>query len=354
MDKTHNEISEFCIAPTQSVRDTIALIGANRGQIALVVDADTRLVGVVTDGDVRRGILRGVDLDAPVTEIMNASPHVASENERTADLVDTMREFTVRQVPIVDKDGRVISLFTLDELKHPVQATTPVVLMAGGRGQRLYPLTKDVPKPMLPIGGVPLLEIILRNLAAQGFVNVYVSVNYLADVIMDYVGDGSKFGLRVQYVHEEKPLGTAGALAALAGVITEPFIVMNSDLLTQVNLRELLSFHRKRGAKGTIGVREHVFEIPYGVVVLEGALVQSMVEKPLHRSLVNAGIYALDPIALELLSREEYLDMPTLLTQLMEHGHDVAAFPIHESWLDVGRPEDLDRAQTDSGKWINP
>jgi dTDP-glucose pyrophosphorylase len=354
VDKTHNDISELCIAPTQSVRDTIALIGANRGQIALVVDVQSRLLGVVTDGDVRRGILRGVDLDASVVEIMNSSPHVASENDTSATVIDTMREFTVRQVPVVGTDGAVISLFTLDNLKHPVHATTPVVLMAGGRGQRLFPLTKDVPKPMLPIGGVPLLEIILRNLAAQGFVNIYISVNYLADVIMQFVGDGSKFGLNVNYVHEEKPLGTAGALAALAGVITEPFIVMNSDLLTQVNLRELLSFHRKRGAKGTIGVREHVFEIPYGVVVLDGAFVQSMEEKPLHRSLVNAGIYALDPVALELLSLDEYLDMPTLLTQLMGRGHNVAAFPIHESWLDVGRPEDLDLAQSNSGKWINP
>jgi NDP-sugar pyrophosphorylase family protein len=265
-----------------------------------------------------------------------------------------MRQFAVRQIPVLDAQGSVSSLLTLDDLAHPAQATTPVVLMAGGRGQRLYPLTKDVPKPMLPIGGVPLLEIILRNLAAQGFVNVHISVNYLADVIIDYVGDGSKLGLRVSYIHEEKPLGTAGALAALAGVITEPFIVMNSDLLTQVDLRELLSFHTKQGAKGTIGVREHFFEIPYGVVNLDGPIVRSMEEKPLHRSLVNAGIYALDPLALGLLSREEYLDMPTLLSQLMERGHDVAAFPIHESWMDVGRPEDFDLAQTNSAKWINP
>jgi dTDP-glucose pyrophosphorylase len=354
MGMTDNEIAAFCIGPAHTVRDTIAVISANRGQIALVVDNDFRLLGVVTDGDVRRGILGGVNLQASVTEIMNASPHIGREDESSATLVDMMREYTVRQIPIVDDEGRVTSLFAHDDLAQPALSYTPIVLMAGGRGQRLYPLTKDVPKPMLPIGGVPLLEIILRNLAAQGFVNVHISVNYLANVIMDYVEDGSKFGLQVHYIHEEKPLGTAGALAALAGVITEPFIVMNSDLLTQVNLRELLSFHSKQAAKATIGVREHLFEIPYGVVNLDGTLVQSMVEKPLHRSLVNAGIYALDSMALDLLSREEYLDMPTLLAQLMELGHEVAAFPIHESWLDVGRPEDLDLAQTNSGKWINP
>jgi dTDP-glucose pyrophosphorylase len=351
---TINDVSDFCIDPAETVRHTIGVIGANRGQIALIVRTDRTLLGVVTDGDVRRGILRGVDLEAPVTEIMNAHPHVAHEADRPADILATMRTFGIRQIPLLGPGGEVTSLFTHDELSHPVNATTPVVLMAGGRGQRLYPLTKDVPKPMLPIGGVPLIEIILRNLASQGFVNIYVSVNYLANVIMEHVGDGSKFGLRVEYVHEDKPLGTAGALAALKGTIVEPFIVMNSDLLTQVNFRELLSFHQKRGARGTIGVREHFFEIPYGVVNLQGPFVESMVEKPLHRSLVNAGIYALDPAALEQVQREEYLDMPTLLAQLMEQGHDVAAFPIHESWLDVGRPEDLDLARTTSSKWIEP
>jgi NDP-sugar pyrophosphorylase family protein len=204
---------------------------------------------------------------------------------------------------------------------------------------------------MLPIGGIPLLEIILRNLAVQGFVNVYISVNYLAQVIIDHVGDGSRLGLHVQYVYEDKPLGTAGALASLAGVINEPLIVMNSDLLTQVNLREMLSFHKKQKARGTIGVREYLFEIPYGVVNLHGSTVESMVEKPLHRSLVNAGIYALDPSALTKLVHDEYCDMPTLLGMLMDDGYEVSAFPIHESWLDVGRPEDLNRARDDSSKW---
>ena len=328
------------------------MISANRQQIALVIDEKDKLLGVVTDGDIRRGILNGVGLDAPVAEMMNPNPKVARSDSPPAAIIALLNEFAIRHVPLIDDNGRVTAVFTFDDALHPRAVTTPVVLMAGGRGQRLYPLTKDVPKPMLPIGGVPLLEIILRGLSAQGFVNVYISVNYLAEVIMDHVGDGKSLGLNVQYIHEDKPLGTAGALATLHGKITEPFIVMNSDLLTQVNLREMLSFHRKEGAKGTVGVREHHFEIPYGVVNLRGSLVESMVEKPLHRSLVNAGIYALDPLALSLLTPEEYCDMPTLLGALMAEGHDVAAFPIHESWLDVGRPEDLDQARTDSGKWV--
>jgi dTDP-glucose pyrophosphorylase len=349
-----NDISDLRVGISDSVSDTIACMARNGRQVAFVVREDDTLLGVVTDGDVRRGILRGVALDAAVGEIMNASPRVGTRSDSNQDIINRMNEFGIHHVPLVDDAGRVTGVFTMDDFLKPHVATTPIVLMAGGRGQRLYPLTKDVPKPMLPIGGVPILEIILRNLRAQGFVNVFISVNYLADVIIDHVGDGSWLGLSVNYVHESKPLGTAGAIAALDGTIDETFVVMNSDLLTGVNLRDMLSFHAKQGAKATVGVREHFFEIPYGVVNLNGSIVESMVEKPLHRSLVNAGIYALDPVALSMLQKDEYCDMPTLLGMLMEGGHDVAAFPIHESWLDVGRPEDLNQARDDSSKWITP
>lgn len=345
------DTTRLSVAPEATVRDVIGVIDASGRQIALVVGSGGVLHGVVTDGDVRRGILRGVALEAPATEIMNPNPHTAAEADDADDILAMMTEFGIRHVPVVDAEGRVVELFTGDDLAHARTVSTPVVLMAGGRGQRLYPLTKDVPKPMLPIGDVPLLEIILRNLASQGFVNVYISVNYLAEVIEDHVGDGSALGLKVTYVHEDKPLGTAGALAQLNGVITEPFVVMNSDLLTHVNLRRLLNFHVKQEATGTVGVREHAFEIPFGVVNLDGTRVESMVEKPVHRSLVNAGIYALDASALALLPEDDYCDMPTLLGLIMQQGRTVSAFPIHEQWLDVGRPEDLTQARNDSEKW---
>lgn len=349
-----SDSSELRIAPSATVRDAIAAISANRRQVALVVEPDQRLVGLITDGDIRRGILRGVGLDSPVTEVMNASPRRVGPGDSEATIRALMDEYAIRHVPVVDDRGILVDVVTVDDLRHRADLATTVVLMAGGRGQRLYPLTKDVPKPMLPIGGVPLLEIILRRLASRGFVNVVISVNYLADVIIDHVGDGSHLGLSVSYLHEDKPLGTAGALADLRGRVTDTFIVMNSDLLTHVDLRDMLSFHDKQGASATVGVREHLFEIPYGVVNLSGSIVESMVEKPMHRSLVNAGIYALDPVALERLVPGEYADMPSLLGAMMEDGQTVAAFPIHESWLDVGRPEDLNQARTDSEKWITP
>lgn len=344
-------IDGLVVSPSASVRDAIATIDASGRQIALVVDNDGLLHGVVTDGDIRRGILRGVDLASSVADIMNASPTVAHASDSPDGIIALMSELVIRHIPVLDDAQRVIGVFTGGELSVSPVLSTPVVLMAGGRGQRLYPLTKDTPKPMLPIGDVPMLEIILRNLAAQGFVNIYISVNYLADVIIDHVGDGKRLGLNVTYLREEAPLGTAGALAQLNGVISEPLIVMNSDLLTDVNLRRLLAFHLKQQAKATVGVREYLFEIPFGVVDLDGPYVKSMLEKPTHRSLVNAGIYALDSSALSLLPANSYCDMPTLLSLLMESGDPVSAFPIHEQWLDVGRPEDLTRAQSNSAHW---
>jgi dTDP-glucose pyrophosphorylase len=344
------ELERVFVAPQATVRDAIERIDEAGKQIALVVDDRRRLLGVITDGDIRRGILRGVALEAPVLEIMNASPHVAGADSSAVERASLLRRHQIRHLPIVDSEGVVLQLQTLDSTK-PAQVTTPVVVMAGGRGQRLYPLTKDVPKPMLPVGGVPLLEIILRSLAAQGFSDIRISVNYLADVIIDHVGDGAQWGLDVHYLREEKPLGTAGALAQLAGAMNEPFVVMNSDLLTRVDFRRMLQSHARQGASATIGVREYAHEIPFGVVELEGDRVSAMSEKPVHRALVNAGIYVLDPAILDLLEQGEYCDMPTLLGLAMQRGDLVNAFPIHEDWLDVGRPEDLSEARAEAGKW---
>jgi NDP-sugar pyrophosphorylase family protein len=224
--------------------------------------------------------------------------------------------------------------------------------MAGGKGVRLYPLTKDVPKPMLKIGDMPILEIILRKLKSQGFKNIYISVNYLGNIIEEHVKDGAWLGLNVTYLHESQPLGTAGALGQLNGTLNEPFIVMNSDLLTNCDFRQVIRFHKKTGAKGTLGVREYSFQIPYGVVNINGTEVESISEKPVHRSMVSAGIYALDPWALNLVPADEYCDMPTLLDKIKAEGQKVSAFPIHESWLDIGRHDDLNDARNNIEQWL--
>lgn len=343
-----SNLEGLSVSANDSLRDLIAVIDANRRQIALVMNEDKKLLGVVTDGDIRRAILRGATLDETVTFIMNAQPKTAHSGESNALILERMAELEIRHMPVIDDDGVIVGLATLDEIMHPEHSSTPIVLMAGGKGQRLYPLTKDVPKPMLPVGGKPIIGSILEKIRAQGFTDVRISVNYLADVIKEYVGDGSAFGLKVRYVHEDAPLGTAGALAALNGELTEPFIVMNSDLITHVDLRDLLSFHKQNRGEATVGVREHLIQVPFGVVTVEDTFVTALTEKPIHRSLVSAGIYALNPEVLDRLTLGEYCDMPTLLGRIMNDESGVAAFPIHESWLDVGRPEDLNLARTEA------
>ena len=346
-------LTDLTVRPDASLLDTIAAISKGTKQIALVIDDAGVLLGTVTDGDIRRGLLRGLDMKALVTEVMNPNPTTANLGDDAQTVMVEQLSRMIHSVPVIDASGKVVGLFTDADLVTPDEITTPVVLMAGGKGVRLYPLTKDVPKPMLKIGDMPILEIILRKLKSQGFKNIYISVNYLGNIIEDHVKDGAWLGLNVSYLHESQPLGTAGALGQLNGKLHEPFIVMNSDLLTNCDFRQVIRFHKKTGAKGTLGVREYSFQIPYGVVNINGTEVESISEKPLHRSMVSAGIYALDPWALNLVPADEYCDMPTLLDKIKAEGEKVSAFPIHESWLDIGRHDDLNDARNNIEQWLN-
>ena len=336
------DFAPLVISLDATVRETLEHIDKGGKQFALVVDQG-RLVGFVSDGDVRRGLLRGVGLGDLVQEIVNDSPVTVTEATDEASVDRLRRLHGVDYVPVINAEGLLVDVIGPEE-RIAVDISTPVVLMAGGRGQRLYPLTKDVPKPMLPIGGTPMIEVILRRLRAQGFKRIFVSVNYLGHLIEEHLGDGSNLGLEIDYLRENAPLGTAGALAQLRDIVSEPLFVMNADLLTDLDLRSMLEFHKRVANGGTVGVREYTFEIPFGVVRLSGDSVESLAEKPHHRELISAGITLLDPAALNYLSDDEYCDMPTLLTQLMEEGHTIGAFQIHEDWIDIGRPDDLERA----------
>ena len=336
--------SDLTVAPDVSIREALVHLDRSRLQVVFVVDEQGRLIGAVSDGDIRRGLLGGAGLEDRVERVMNASPATVSPTD-TQDTVDQIRaQRGIRVVAVVDADGRIIDVVAEGEhIATPLE--TPVVLMAGGRGQRLYPITKDIPKPLVPLGDVPMIDIILGRLHDQGFRRVHVSVNHLGHLIEEHLGDGSAHGFEISYLHEPAPLGTAGALAQLEGAIDTPFVVMNSDLLTQVDLRRMLDFHRRTQAAATIGVREYGFEIPFGVVRREGDRVVGLAEKPYHRELVSAGIYVLAPEALTALEADAYCDMPTLFARLMESDRRVSAFEIHEEWIDVGRPEDLERAR---------
>lgn len=338
------DMTDLVIAPSSTIRTALGHIDRGGLQLVFIEDADRRLVGVLSDGDVRRGLLSGAGLEDPVHTVMNPHPAVVSPTATQDDVEEIKSRLGIHVVGVVGQDRRLVDVVgASDHIATPL--STPVVLMAGGRGQRLYPITKDIPKPLVPLGDVPMIDIILGRLHDQGFRRVHVSVNHLGHLIEEHLGDGSGHDLEITYLHEPAPLGTAGALAQLSRSMTEPFVVMNSDLLTQVDMRRMLAFHRHTPAEGTIGVREYGFEIPFGVVRRDGEHVVALAEKPYHHELVNAGIYVLAPVALTLLEQDAYCDMPTLLSRMMEAEQAVTAFEIHEDWIDVGRPEDLERAK---------
>jgi len=339
-----NAWQQLLIAPTTTIRDTISRIDAGNAQIVLVTDERGVLVGTVTDGDVRRGLLRGLTLTDSVAEIMNKAPTTAGRAEERSAILALMKRKLIHQIPLVDEEGRVAGLETLDELLLPGRRDTPVVLLAGGLGMRLRPLTAEVPKPMLRIGEKPILESILTSLIEYGFWKFFFAVNYRADIIEGHFGDGAKWDVEINYLHETEKLGTAGPLSMLPELGSGPVLAMNADILTRVNFAHLLDFHRATAAAATVCVREHRYTIPYGVVKMSDSLLTLIEEKPVHRTMVSAGIYVLEQEALQLLPKGGHYDMPTLLQNLVDRGLRTAGFPIHEYWLDIGHLEDLKRA----------
>ena len=345
-----NTLKSLTIMRDVSVREAIATIDRSRRQIALVIDSNGLLLATVTDGDVRRGILRGVDLDGPVSQVMHTSPTVVREGENDREVRRLIREYKLQHVPVIDAAGRLIDLATVDELFGVAPRDTRVVLMAGGLGTRLRPLTETIPKPMLPVGGKPLLEQILGVFVDQGFQHISISVNYRKEMVQEHFGDGSKFGVDIDYIEEDEPMGTAGALSLLKDPPNRPFIVMNGDLLVSLRFDRLLKFHKEMSAVGTMVVREYEYQVPYGVVRSDGDLMTGIEEKPTERYFVNGGIYVLSPEALDAIPKGMALDMPALLTNLKDSGRRVAVFPMSEYWRDIGRIDDLEAARTEFDK----
>ncbi len=335
------------IASSGTIEQAIATIEHSRAKIALVLDANRRLVGTITDGDVRRAFLNGAQLTDGVSKVMNSSPRVGRMGEDRAPLIDLMRRNVCRHVPIVDEAGHVVALETLQEMLEYGRRENWVVLMAGGLGKRLRPLTEIVPKPMLQVGEQPILEVIIERLRDQGFRNFFVSVNYLGEMIRNHFGDGSKWGVKIEYLTEDKPLGTAGSLSLLRERSDKPLIVMNGDILTKIDFCQLLQFHEEHRAQATTCVRDYFVDVPFGVIDNDGHRMRGMREKPRHRFLVNAGIYTLQPEVLEFIPRDEFFDMPMLIETLVERGQHACVFPVREYWIDVGRLEEYDRAKTE-------
>ena len=337
------------IPPESSIRQAIESIDSSALQIALVVDPVDRLLGTVTDGDVRRGILKGIPLEESVERIMNRDPVVVPASGGRAQAMRRMRETHLKQVPLVDTEGCVLGLEIFDDLP-PEPVETWVVLMVGGLGRRLRPITNDTPKPLIDVGGKPLLETIVEEFVRQGFEHIILSVNYKSELFEQYFGDGAQLGAKISYLHETRQLGTAGALSLLAEKPSSPMIVMNGDLLTDMNFRSLIQFHAEHSAAATMCVREYSFQVPYGVVELEDQHLKGISEKPRHQFFVNAGIYVLAPEALAMIPLNEAYGMPQLFEELIAAGHRTVVFPLREYWLDIGQSHDLHQAQGDFPK----
>jgi dTDP-glucose pyrophosphorylase len=348
---------ELFVRETSTIQEVISAIDRSRRLgIALVVDADNRLINTLTDGDVRRGILNGHALSEPATKLLSIKknlprwmPVVAFESKTRADRLTMMQRCGVRQLPILDAERRVVAVESLHEMTETDQLPLNAVVMAGGFGKRLLPLTVDTPKPMLLVGGRPVLEHIVGKLSQSGINRMQFTTYFRPEKIVEHFGDGKDFGVDISYLNEDNPLGTAGALSLLKKP-SEDVLVMNGDVLSTVDFVAMFDYHRENQAVMTLGVFPYEHTVPYGVVEYSGQRVTSIKEKPCQRCFVNGGIYILSPAVFEQLTPGERLDMPELINRLLAQGKNVVTFPIREEWIDIGRPADFERANQVSAK----
>lgn len=337
---------KISIHPQATIKEAIETIDKGVMQIALVVE-DDRLFGTITDGDIRRGFLKGRKLEDKIDGLYNTSPLTGTLDQTREDLVQLALTRKVKQLPILDSAGKLVGIEYIEDYLRGPEKQNVVVLMAGGLGTRLRPMTTDTPKPMLRVGSKPILETILESFSYYGFRNFFFSVNYKADKIRNYFKDGSRYGVTIDYINETTRLGTAGPLSLLPDGIRKPIIVMNGDLLTNVNFERLLNYHLLTRAEGTMCVREYNLQIPYGVVETDGAAIRGIVEKPKQNFFVNAGIYVLNPDTLKFVPKNSLYDMPQLFQELIDHDGKVCAFPITDYWMDIGQPNDFDQANSE-------
>jgi len=331
----------------QTIKEALKIIDDGSLRIAVVVDENEKVIGTISDGDIRRALLKTYSLDSSIKDIYYKTPTLAKITDSKETIIKKAISKRIYQIPIVNDEGKLIDIEDLATLIKVRNKRNRVILMAGGLGTRLRPLTEDIPKPLLNVGNRPILETIIKNFVNYGFTNITISVNYKAEMIKDYFKDGSKYGANIDYIEEEKRLGTAGALSLIKEKPTEAFFVMNADLLTDVNFTNLLDFHSFENAEATMCVREYDFQVPYGVIETNDSNITSIKEKPIHNFFVNAGIYVLSPKVFEYIPKNEFYDMPTLFNFLIEKNKRTISFPIHEYWLDIGRISDFEQAQNE-------
>lgn len=342
------DLKKYLAAPSDTIRKAIELIDRNKDGIVLVVEKE-KLVGTITDGDIRRFLLNGRSVEELCEKVMWKTPTTALAGSTPEELRALLKKYRLTSIPLVDKEHRPVGVVSFRDLwEQAAPESHFAVIMAGGEGKRLRPITESIPKPMIEVGGKPVLENIVTGLAKSGIKDIQISLNYRGDIIENHFGDGSRFGVSIGYLREEKKLGTAGALSLLPSLPARPFLVMNGDVMTNVNYQRMFEFHKQHRAAITVAATMYHFRIPYGVLETAGQFVMGLKEKPSQNFLCNAGIYIVDPEMVEMIPQDESYDMIHLMDAAMKEGLPVAAFPIHEYWLDIGQKEDLDKARKEA------
>ncbi|QWD94858.1 nucleotidyltransferase family protein [Polynucleobacter sp. MG-Unter2-18] len=348
---TLDEIWRKAILPIDStLKDAIRCLNDSSMKIALVVNAQGILEGTISDGDIRRGLLKGLDLGSAIERIIYRNALVVPPSFGRDMVIQLMRSNQLQQIPIVDEQQRVVGLHVWSQITTPPPRDNLMIIMAGGKGTRLMPHTENCPKPMVLVAGKPMLQHIIERSQQEGFNHFMLAINYLGHMIEGYFGDGSQFGVKIDYLREQTSLGTVGALTLFAQRPETPFVVTNGDVITDIRYGELLDFHVRYDATATMAVRVHEWQHPFGVVQINGVDIVGFEEKPIARTHINAGVYALSPNALEFLVNGEHCDMPTLFERIQAKSLRTVAYPMHEPWLDVGKPEDLKLARDQGEK----
>lgn len=336
-----------------TIKDAINVLNVSGLRIVLVVDENQKLLGTISDGDIRSGLLKGLHIGMPIETIFNREPIVVTEHLAPKKVKQLMSVNKIQQIPILDENQHLVGLHLWDEVDLPTSLSNVFVIMVGGKGTRLGAHTEKCPKPLLLIAGKPILEHIINRAKSQGFVHFVLAIHHLGHMIEDYFGDGQNFGVQIEYLREKTPLGTAGALSLLSPIPTLPIVVTNGDVLADVQYDAILDFHKSQNATGTMAVRVHEWKNPFGVVKTEGDEIIEYEEKPILRSMINAGIYVLDSVAHNYLENGEPCDMPSLFERIRTKNHKVVAYSLHENWFDIGNPIDLQEAMSmhnDEGK----
>ena len=344
---TDDDCINYKLNLKSSIKDAIEVLEGQELKIVLIIDKGNILKGIVYDGDIRRALLKGLDLSDSVELAMESDFFKVSQKANHEEIAKIMRDNPIYHVPVLNSLGNFMGLHLSEEvyLKKTTILPNPVLLMAGGRGKRLMPLTESCPKPLLKINGKPLLEIILEQCINYGLRKFYISVHYLSEKIIDYFGNGEKWGIDISYLHEDKPLGTAGSLNLLPKDLKYPLLTMNGDILTKINLKQFISFHKNNKADISLSGSEFFYRSPYGVIDIDGINFKSITEKPSFKHFINAGIYLINPSILNEIKDNEYLDMPDLLNMSLKNKSKIVVYPMYEYWLDIGKLDNFNKAK---------